>query len=130
MPDVERSDTGPVAPEHCAEGSARIHELATAILRGEGDPMRLANQIYGTATAFGAWYGRPGNIWADASCPELAEPGVEFLQLADALKLHQDKPEGRAAYGELIREVAEAYLSGRPFPEWHDRGDPVPWRPR
>jgi hypothetical protein len=109
--------------------AARMHELAEAILRGEGDPIRLAMQIYGTATEYGGWYGEPGNVWADASCPELAEPGVEFLLLASALKEHQDKPEGRAAYADLIREAAEAYLRGMSFPEWHDRGDPVPWRP-
>ena len=131
MPALEHTDDDSAAMELCAKGSARIGELTQAIVQGGGDSLRLANEIYWTAWQHGAWVGQPGEIMsAEATCPELADPGAEFLQLADALERYQDKADGRAAYGALIREAAKAYLGGQQFPDWEDRGEPVPWRPQ
>jgi hypothetical protein len=111
--------------DECSQALAAMHGLARQIASGQGDPMWLAHGIFGAAIEAGG-FADPGE---QPYCPDLSEAGAEFEQLADALELHQDKPEARAEYIALIREAAEAYLEGRPFPQWEDRGEALPWRP-
>jgi hypothetical protein len=125
MADLQHPDSESPAREVRADGLAEIRELAERIVRGEGDPMRLANAIYWAGSEHDAFAAPP----ARPKCPDLADVAVEFFQLSEALELYQDKAEGEVAYRALIREAAEAFLKGRPFPEWQDHGDPVPWRP-
>jgi hypothetical protein len=81
----------------CRAGRTRIEELAKAIAARNSGLLRLANEIYWTAWQHGAWIGQPGERMDDeATCPELAEAGAEFLQLADALEQYQDHEDGAA----------------------------------
>lgn len=115
-------------PSDCERGLAEARDLAQKIVRGEGDPMKLANAIY--------WAGWNNSGFAgpsdDPICPELNDVAGEFLQLADGLE--SSVGEKKEAYLTLTREAAEAFLDGRPFQEWFEagkgpqRGHP-PWVP-
>jgi hypothetical protein len=48
--------------------------------------------------------------------------------LADALERYQDDSERRRVWQDLIREAAEAYLTGAAWPDWHDTGSGLPRR--
>jgi hypothetical protein len=102
--------------DRCSEGLSKIREIAREIVGGNGEPMWLAKAIFQEGFEHGAF----------SECPELAGPTFEFLELYEAIELHQDNTESKAAYSELIREAAEAFLEGRPFPEWNDKGRPDP----
>jgi len=39
----------------------------------------------------------------------------------DVLEIYQDKVEAKSWLAAQIREEAEAFLEGRPWPEWPDR---------
>jgi hypothetical protein len=96
-----------------------MRDLARQIVSGGSDPMGLAHEIHYVTT-----------YEADPDCPvELRDQGWEFFDLYEHCWIHQDKAESKAAYESLIREAAEAFLDGRPLPEWQDRGGSVPWRP-
>ncbi len=92
----------------------KVRELVKSLVKGRGDPMRLCYAIFRAAWNHGGWVGQPGEqMSAKASCPELAIPGAEFLQLAEALERHQDNVEASMAYLELIKDAAGAFFSGR-----------------
>jgi|SRR5713101_5751594 len=121
MNDVRSGEGSRDREELCTKGLALIRDLTEAIVHGRGDPLRLANQIYWVAWEHGGWVGQPGeDAEAPPTCPDLADPGAEFLQLADALECHQDNADARDAYIALIRDAAEAFLAGRPTPEWQE----------
>lgn len=127
--DVSGAGSSADREDLCAKGLTQIRGLAESIVQGRADPMQLANSIYWVAWEHGAWVGQPGeDMDAEPTCPDLADPGAEFLQLADGLERYQDNAEARNAYVALIRETGEALLAGKPGPEWENRGDPVPWR--
>jgi hypothetical protein len=89
----------------CETARTEIRRIALEIRDGVADPLRAANAIYWAAWNAGAWKD-------DSACGELADPGAEFLQLADALERYQDDSEVRRVWQDLIREAAEAYLTG------------------
>ena len=105
-------------PDDCERGLAEARGLAQKIVAAEGDPMKLANAIYWAGWNNGGFAG-PSD---DPICPELNRVGAEFVQLADALEAHPVDSEAGRAYVALTREAAEAFLEGRPFPEWSDAG--------
>ncbi len=118
-----------VGPGLCSQGIQKIRELAEQIAHRAGDHLRLANAIYWVAWTHGGWVGQPGeNMDADPSCPELADPGAHFLQLADALEEHQEVAAIRDAYIALIEDSAVAYLEGRPMPDYEYQQDGFPKR--
>ena len=105
-------------PDDCERGLGEARDLAQKIVLAEGDLMQLANAIYWAGWNNGGFAG-PSD---DPICPELKEVAVEFVQLADALETHPTDSEAGRAYVALTREAAEAFLEGRPFPEWFDAG--------
>lgn len=108
-------------PEDCERGLAEARDLATKIVRGDGDPMRLANAIYWAGWNNGGFAG-PSD---DPVCPELNEVAAEFVQLVDVLEIYQDKDKAKRMLDTQIRETAKAFLEGRPFPRWPDDGTVV-----
>jgi hypothetical protein len=108
--------------DQCDDARQEIQQIAKAIVDGNADPLVAAMSIYGAAWDSGAWE-------EDSLCDELAEPGSEFLQLADGLEDSQDEPDAKAAWQALIREVAAAYLAEEPWPDWtHAVASPYPVR--
>jgi len=105
----------------CETATTEIRRIALAIRDGAADPLRAANAIYWAAWKAGAWKD-------DSACGELADPGAEFLQLADALERYQDDSERRRVWQDMIREAAKAYLTGAAWPDWHDTGFGLPKR--
>ena len=102
-----------------------MRDLAQRILDGDGDPMWLAKEVFDAGFEHGG-FAQPVS---EPQCPDLADATYEFLELFEAIEVHQDNAEGKAAYDNLIRKAATAFLEGKPFLEWEDRGDPAPWRP-
>jgi hypothetical protein len=47
----------------CTEGHKKILERAQAIVQRTGDPLRLANAIYGTAWEHGGWVASLDRTW-------------------------------------------------------------------
>jgi hypothetical protein len=105
----------------CETARTEIRRIALEIRDGAADPLRAANAIYWAAWNAGAWKD-------DSACGELADPGAEFLQLADALERYQDDSERRRLWQDLIREAAKAYLTGAAWPDWQDTGSGLPKR--
>jgi hypothetical protein len=98
-------------PEDCERGLAEARDLAQKIVRGEGDPLRLADRIYWAGYLNGGFAGPAGQ----PTCPELNEVAGEFVQFTANIHIAQDKAEAtRVAIAE-IREAAKAFLEGRPF---------------
>jgi hypothetical protein len=100
----------------CRDAKASIRKRCSEILDRKADPLIAANSIYSAAWNAGAWNN-------DSPCQELQEPGVEFLQLADALEEYQNDDELRPEFEALITKAADSYLSGRPFPDWPEWRD-------
>jgi hypothetical protein len=111
----DRAVDNPTADD-CERGLAEARELAEKIVRGDGDPMQLANAIYWAGWNNGGFAG-PSD---DPLCPELNEVAAEFVQLVDAMEIYQDKVAAKKALAAQIRVTAEAFLAGKPFPRWPD----------
>jgi hypothetical protein len=47
---------------------------------------------------------------------------AEFVQLAYPLETHPIDSVAARAHVALTREAAEAFIEGRPFPQWFDAG--------
>lgn len=101
--------------EDCERGLAEARALARQIVLGDGDLFKLANGIYWAGWLNGGFAG-PSD---DPVCPELNEVAAEFVQLSHALENPADEESYRAIVA-LTRAAAEAWLEGRPFPEWPD----------
>lgn len=108
-PMTEREAAKLLAPE-------RMGGIARQIVHRQQDPLRGANSIY--------WRAVEGGLLHDDDdvAPRVAEYGVEFLQLADALEARQGDPARKRQFEELIIEAAEALLAGQPTPEWYSDG--------
>ena len=78
--------------------------------------MTLANAIYWAGWNNGGFAG-PSD---DPICPELNEVAGEFVQLAYGLE--NATADNLEAYSALTRDAAEAFLDGRPLPEWFEAG--------
>jgi hypothetical protein len=115
--DEDRAVDNPT-PDDCEHGLAEARDLAQKIVLAEGNPMQLANAIYWAGWNNGGFAGPS----ADPICPELNEVAAEFVQLAYELETHPIDSEAGRAYVALTREAAEAFLEGRPLPEWFDAG--------
>ncbi len=104
----------------CDDARQKIRQIAQQIVRRAVDPLTAANSIYAAAWESGAWED-------NSACEDLAEPGAEFLQLADSLEENQDQPDVKLAWQDLIREAAKAYLAGHAWPDWKRvGGSPYP----
>ena len=101
--------------EDCERGLAEARTLAQKILAGEGNLARLADGIYWAGWNNGGFAG-PSN---DPVCPELNHVAATFVQIAYALEHPADKDAMRVIVT-ATRKAAEAFLEGRPFPEWPD----------
>lgn len=108
----DRAVDNPTADD-CERGLAEARELAARIVRGEGDPMRLANAIYWAGWNNGGFAG-PSD---DPTCPELNDVAAEFVQLVDSVVIYPDKAASKPELEALIRQAAEAFLEGKPFPQ-------------
>lgn len=121
MEDDDRAVDNPT-PDDCERGLAEARDLARKIVLAECDPIQLANAIYWAGWNNGGFAG-PSD---DPICPELNAVAGEFVQLAYELETHPIESDAGRAYVALTREAAEAFLEGRPFPEWYaTRGGPV-----
>ena len=95
----------------CTDAFRLVRAFAEALAVGQADPKRGSNDIY-----WAAWH---AGAWADGSpCPELADWGSEFLQLADALDQYAGQVRATATLHELIRDAAIAVGKGLPLPNW------------
>jgi len=110
--DPDRAVDNPT-PDDCERGLAEARQLAEKIVRGEGEPMQLANAIYWAGWNNGGFAG-PSD---DPTCPELNDVAATFVQLVDILEIYQDKVKAKSWLVAQIREAAEAYLEGKPWPE-------------
>jgi hypothetical protein len=119
--DEDRAVDYPTAQD-CERGLAEARDLARKIVSREGDPAHLANGIY--------WAGYLNGGYALPShdlCPELGELASEFVQIAYGLE-RPESQEAKRAYALRAREAAEAFLGGRPLPEWEVGMDGIPRR--
>jgi hypothetical protein len=107
--------------EDCERGLAEARTLAQKIVRGEGDLIKLANGIYWAGWNNGGFASRSGDPVRsdDPVCPELNDVAAEFVQLAYALE-HPANEDAKRVIVAASRKAAEAFLEGRPFPEWPD----------
>jgi hypothetical protein len=107
--------------EDCERGLAEARTLAQKIVRGEGDLIKLANGIYWAGWNNGGFASRSGDPVRsdDPVCPELNAVAAEFVQLAYALE-HPANENAKRVIVALTRKAAEAFLEGRPLPEWPD----------
>ena len=117
MVDDDRAVDEPTL-EDCARGLAEARTLAQKIVAGEGNLARLAGGIYWAGWNNGGFAG-PSN---DPVCPELNHVAGEFVQIAYALE-HPANEDAERVIVALTRKAAEAFLEGRPFPEWPDGAD-------
>ena len=122
MADLDNPVTMSSPTDRCREGLDEMRDLAQRFLRDVGHPMFFAKQMFEVGFEHGGWS-------VEQECPQLSEATPTFLQLFEAIEVHQDNAESMAAYGKLTHEAAEAFLNRAPFPQWQDRGDAVPWRP-
>lgn len=101
--------------EDCERGLAEARTLAQKIVVGEGNLMKLANEIYWAGWNNGGFAG-PSD---DPVCPELNDVAAKFVQIAYALE-HPANEDAERVIISATRKAAEAFLEGRPFPEWPD----------
>ena len=108
-------------PEDCERGLAEARTLAQKIVVGEGNLMKLANEIYWAGYFNGGFASRSGDPVRsdDPVCPELNDIAANFVQIAYALE-HPANEDAKRVIVAATREAAEAFLEGRPFPEWPD----------
>ena len=123
MEDDDRAVDAPTL-EDCERGLAKARALAQKIVRGEGDLIKLANGIYWAGWFNGGFASRSGDPVRsdDPVCPDLNEVAAEFVQLAYALERPANEDAKRVIVA-LTRKAAEAFLEGRPLPEWPDGAD-------
>jgi hypothetical protein len=123
---VEDDDRAVDAPtlEDCERGLAEARTLAQKIVRGEGDLIKLANGIYWAGWFNGGFASRSGDPVRsdDPVCPELNDVAAEFVQIAYALERPANEDAKRVIVA-LTRKAAEAFLEGRPLPDWPDGAD-------
>jgi len=107
--------------EDCERGLAEARALAQKIVDGEGSLMKLANEIYWAGWNNGGFASRSGDPVRsdDPVCPELNHVAANFVQIAYALEHPADEDAKRVIVAST-REAAEAFLEGKPFPEWPD----------
>jgi hypothetical protein len=107
--------------EDCERGLAEARTLAQKIVAGEGNLARLADGIYWAGWNNGGFASRSGDPVRsdDPVCPELNHVAAQFVQIAYALEHPADKDAMRVIVT-ATRKAAEAFLEGRPFPEWPD----------
>ncbi|HEY1455317.1 MAG TPA: hypothetical protein VGG31_02375 [Candidatus Dormibacteraeota bacterium] len=101
-------------PDDCERGLAEARDLAQRIVGGEGDALRLADAIYWAGYLHGGFADEPGG----PACQELGDVAGEFVQLTASVHISKNYSEATRKAALRIREVAEAFLEGRPF-----RGD-------
>jgi len=95
-------------PEDCERGLAKAREIAGKIVRGEGDPLKLADGIYWAGYLNGGFAYRDG----EPVCPQLNEIAGEMVQLTAWPHVAPDRVEAEREAAAEIREVAAAFLKG------------------
>ena len=98
-------------PQDCERGLAEARDVAEKIIRGEGEPLRLADGIYWAGYLNGGF----AEPVSDPVCPELNDIAGEMVQLTASIHIAQDKVAATQEAVASIREVAKAFLEGRPL---------------